>query len=63
MGRDGSDTGSPQPTIQLRSCRLWEGGCLLTIVVVTHDPVVSARADRIVHVRDGVLNAEPAPVP
>jgi putative ABC transport system ATP-binding protein len=35
-----------------------------TIVVVTHDPVVAARADRIVHMLDGRLDesGEPAPV-
>lgn len=25
----------------------------VTIVVVTHDPVVAAAADRVIHVRDG----------
>ncbi len=35
----------------------------LALVVVTHDPVVSARADRVVCVRDGVLSSEPALVP
>ena len=35
----------------------------LTLVVVTHDPSVSARADRIVRVLDGVLSPEPAPAP
>ena len=35
----------------------------LTLVVVTHDPAVSGRADRVVRVRDGVLSSEPALVP
>ncbi len=26
-----------------------------TIVIVTHDPAIAARADRVVHVKDGVL--------
>ena len=54
------DTGTSESILDLFDDLRADG---LTIVVVTHDPVVSARADRIVHVRDGVLNAEPAPVP
>jgi putative ABC transport system ATP-binding protein len=28
----------------------------LTVIVVTHDPGVSSRADRVVHVRDGKID-------
>ena len=35
----------------------------LTLVVVTHDAGVSARADRIVYVRDGVVQPGPDPPP
>ena len=31
----------------------------LTLLVVTHDPAVSARADRVVRMSDGVLSSEP----
>src|SRR5262249_62170447 len=36
----------------------------LTIIIVTHDASVAARADRIIHIRDGlVFDAEGSPVP
>jgi len=31
-----------------------------TIVLITHDPEVAAEADRQVHVRDGLIEAQPA---
>ena len=54
------DTGTSESILHLFDDLRADG---LTIVVVTHDPGVSARADRIVHVRDGVLSAEASPAP
>jgi putative ABC transport system ATP-binding protein len=34
----------------------------LTLVVVTHDPILAARAKRVVHLADGVLSEAPAEV-
>jgi len=38
----------------------WRARAGLALVVVTHDPAVAARADRIVHLRDGKLDGSPA---
>ena len=55
-----SDTATSESILGLFE-ELRAGG--LTLVVVTHDPAVSARADRVVQMRDGVLGSEPSPAP
>ena len=58
-GRLDSHTG--QAVMDLLEQLQQEGG--VTLVVVTHDPTVSARADRVLHMLDGRIAAEAAPAP